>query len=408
MELSYIVVAVLAILLSAFFSALEIAFNASDRLLLNLKESENHTFCYIRDLFRRNPSYFLSSVLVGNTLSLIVFAYVVVHITTTIAVDNLFWEIVITSSVVVVVAEFIPRVLVSRSPAFFLRALIVPAFALYVIFYPITKVCGWLSWIVIRLLGRRVSAGLLVKNFDMEDLQSLVEEEIAQSTTLENEMRLLHNAFDFSHVKVRDCMIPRVEIEAFDIEGTVEELSRVFISTKFSRIPIYRDTVDTIVGYASSRQLFEGPETIESMLRVPLYVPSSASAQWLFEEFIRERTSMAIVIDEFGSTAGLITSEDILEEIFGEIDDEHDTGYFVGKSVGEGEYLVAGRAGIEEISRELSIDLPQSDDYETLAGCLLYAFGDMPEVGDSVEVGGYSCTVERISQRRISLVRIKI
>ncbi len=162
------------------------------------------------------------------------------------------------------------------------------------------------------------------------------------------------------------------------------------------------------MGYASSRQLFEGPETIESMLRVPLYVPSSASAQWLFEEFIRERTSMAIVIDEFGSTAGLITSEDILEEIFGEIDDEHDTGYFVGKSVGEGEYLVAGRAGIEEISRELSIDLPQSDDYETLAGCLLYAFGDMPEVGDSVEVGGYSCTVERISQRRISLVRIKI
>ncbi len=407
MDCSLIVLAVVSLIFSAFFSALEVAFTASNTLLLTLEESENKTISFFQDIFRRNPSNFLTSVLVGNTLSLICFCLVVCRILSEIGYGSEFLEVLVVCVIVVFVAEFLPRLVVLRAPAVYYRALVIPAFIFYLLFYPLSTFCGWISWLVLKCFGSKVQRGVLLKGFDSSDLQSLVEEEIAQSTPLENELRLMHNALDFSQVRVRDCMVPRVEIEAMDIEGSVEDLRRLFVSTKFSRIPIYRDSVDTIVGYASSRQLFESPESIADMLRVPLYVPSSGLVKSLLEEFIRARKSMAIVIDEFGATAGLITTEDILEEIFGEIDDEHDADFFVGKELAEGEYLLSGRATLEELSEMFGIVIPESEDYETLAGYLLLMIGDLPSIGVEYSYGEYSFVVERVSRQRVSLVRVK-
>ncbi len=406
MDTSLIVLAVVSLVFSAFFSGLEVAFTASNTLLLTLEESQNKTVGAFQDIFRRNPSNFLTSVLVGNTLSLVCFCLVSAKLLYEIEIGGLFWVIVILWCVVVCVAEFLPRVIVIRAPALYYRAFVIPAFVFYILFYPISAFCGWISYILLRIFGCRVQRGVLLKGFDTSDLQNLVEEEMAQSTPLENEMRLLHNAFDFSQVRVRECMVPRVEIEAFDVEGSIEELRKLFVSTKFSRIPIYRDTVDTIIGYASSRQLFEHPESIEKMLRLPLYVPSSALVRSLLEDFVRARKSMAIVIDEFGATAGLITIEDILEEIFGEIDDEHDGEYFVGKELPDGGYLLSGRAELDDLLEKFGIEIPQSEDYETLGGYILYTIGDMPQVGHTFSTSGYNFTVERISHQRISLVKV--
>ncbi len=408
MDSTAIVVATIALILSALFSGLEIAFTTSNRLLIAADSGGSRTMRYIADLFRRSPSNFLASVLIGNTLSLVVLSLMLTKLLYSGYQGNIAVEFIVLATIVVVFGEFFPRVIVSSSADFFLKLFALPAFIFYLLFYPIIWFCAYVSTAILWLFGVRVRAGVLQRRFDIADLQTLVEEEIASDTPLDNEMRMMQNALDFGDVKVRECMVPRVEIEAFDVDGSLDELRKLFIATKFSRIPIYRGTIDTVIGYASSRQLFDSPSSIEEMLREPLYVPSSASAKSLLEEFIKLQRSMAIVIDEFGATAGLVTTEDILEEIFGEIDDEHDADYFVGKVISGGEYLLSGRASIEELSEEFAIEIERSEDYETLAGFILYTLGDMPEVGDSFIVEGLGITIDRISSQRISLVRVKV
>ncbi len=408
MDNTSIIVAIVALILSSLFSALEIAFIASNRLMIVANDSRSRWVNYCANIFRRAPSNFLATVLIGNTIALVIFTLLIKQLLYPSMTENIIVLMILLWAAVVVVGEFIPRVVVSGSADFFLKLFAVPAAIFYLLLYPIIKLCAYLSAALLWLCGVRVKAGVLQRNFDMLDLQSLVEEEMTLDTPLDNEMRILSNALDFNDVKVRNCMVPRVEIEAFDVEGSIDELKRLFITTKFSRIPIYRDSIDTVIGYASSRQLFDSPSSILEMLREPLYVPSSASAKGLLEEFIRLQRSMAIVIDEFGATAGLVTTEDILEEIFGEIDDEHDAGHFVGKSLGGGEFLLSGRASIEELEEEFSIVIEPSEEYETLAGYILFTLGDMPQIGQRFVTDSLEITIDRINSQRISLVRAKV
>lgn len=408
MDGAVISVIVVSLILSAFFSAMEVALTSSNKLLLSIDNSSSRFTAYVVRLFADAPANFLSSTLVGNNIALVVFSLFMSRLLYPVGEGNLLVETLVSSGVVIFTAEFLPKAIVRSAPNFYLKIFLVPAYFFYLLFYPVSRFCTYVSRLVLRIFGMRLASGAPARSFDMVDLQSLVEDEINSEAPTENEMKIFHNALDFSAIKVRECMVPRVEITALDIEDSIEELQQMFVRTKFSRIPIYRDTIDTIVGYASSRQLFDSPQAIAQMLREPIYVPGSGSAKWLLEEFIRTRRSLAIVIDEFGSTAGMVTTEDILEEIFGEIDDEHDADYLVEREVSKGEYLFSGRVEIEHINSQYGLEIPERDDYETLAGYVLYNVGEIPTVGESFDLDGFSLTVERGSSRRISLIRLRI
>lgn len=403
---SLIVVALVSLALSALFSAIEIAFTASNKLLLTIDNRRSPIFNFTTGIFKKAPADFLSTVLVGNNLCLVVFSLYMSQILAPTVGDNIVLETLISTLIVLFMAEFMPKVMAQNSPNVVLRIFIVPALIFYFIFYPISKMTTYISLGLLWLFGFRFKPDQGTQQFDKVDLQAIVEDELASGAATEKEIRIFHNALDFSQVKVRECMIPRVEIEAFDVEGSPEELRKLFIKTKFSRIPIYRESIDTIIGYASSRDLFDFPASVELMLRDSIYVPSSALASPLLEEFIRTHKTIAVVIDEFGTTAGMVTIEDILEEIFGEIDDEHDDDFKLGKVISEGEYLFSARAEITQINQEFSLSLPESDDYETLAGYFLNMVGEIPEVGSTVTLGAFRFTVERADARRISLLRV--
>ncbi len=408
MDVSLIVVAIVSLVMSAFFSGLEIAFTASNKLLLTIDTQRNGFFSIATSLLKNYPADFLSTILVGNNLALVIFSLYMSNLLAPFTGNSMLLETLVSTIIVLVTAEFVPKVIVQSSPNFYLRIFIFPALFFFIIFYPISKICTYISLGFLWIFGFRFKRDDQKQHFDKVDLQAIVEDEIASDAPTENEMRLFHNALDFSQIKVRQCMIPRVEIESFDVEDSLDELKKLFIYSKFSRIPIYRDSIDNIIGYASSRDLFNSPSSVEEILREPIFIPASGSARLLLEEFIRTHKSLAIVIDEFGTTAGMITTEDILEEIFGEIDDEHDDDYLLGKVVGEGEYIFSARAEIEQVNEQFLLSLPESEEYDTLAGYFLYEVGEIPQAGQSVTIGNLLFTVERANRQRISLLRVKV
>lgn len=408
MDSSVVIVILVSLVFSAFFSAAEIAFISSNKLLIEIDRKQSPIFERIVGVFLRSPSQYISSILVGNNIALVVFSLFMSRLLYPSGEGNLLIETLVSTIVVIFVAEFLPKALVRSSPNFYLRIFAAPLSVFYWLFYPFASFTSWLSRAILRLLGFRIARNTGVTAFDKVDLQSLVQSEIESPTPTDNEIKLFQNALDFSQVKVRECMIPRVDITAFDIEGSVEELSRVFVKTKFSRIPLYRTSIDNIVGYASSRQLFENPASVEDMLREPIYAPESGSVQRLLSEFIRTRRSIAVVIDEFGSTAGMVTLEDILEEIFGEIDDEHDADYLVDKSTGQGEYLFSGRLEIEYLNSKYDLKIPERDEYDTLAGYLLNLSGEIPSVGEVFHADGFTMRVVKASVSRVSLIKLTL
>lgn len=408
MDTSVIVVIIISLLSSAFFSGMEIAFIASNKLLLEIDKKQSKLYNHIFSVFLDHPSQYIASILVGNNVALVIFSLFMSRLLYPSGEGNLFVETLVSTIVVIFTAEFLPKAVVRSSPNIYLRIFAVPLYVLYLIFYPFARFTSLLSSLILRIFGFKVQGGAISENFDKVDLQSLVQSEIEAPTPTDNEIRLFQNALDFSEVKVRHCMIPRVDITAFDIDGRVEDLTKLFIGTKFSRIPIYRDSIDNIVGYASSRQLFERPSSVADMLRPTIYAPQSAPVQRLLEEFIKTRRSIAVVIDEFGGTAGMVTLEDILEEIFGEIDDEHDASYLVEKRLNDNEYLFSGRLEIEYLNEKWGLDIPEAESYDTLAGYVLDHSGEIPAVGDHFQVGDFMLRVVKASGSRISLIKLTI
>lgn len=406
MDTSVIVVIIVSLLSSAFFSGMEIAFIASNKLLLEIDKKQSKLYNHIFSVFLDHPSQYIASILVGNNVALVIFSLFMSRLLYPSGEGNLFVETLVSTVVVIFTAEFLPKAVVRSSPNAYLRIFAVPLYVLYLIFYPFARFASILSSLILRIFGFKISKGGGSENFDKVDLQSLVQSEIEAPTPTDNEIRLFQNALDFSQVKVRHCMIPRVDITAFDIAGHVEELTKLFIGTKFSRIPIYRDSIDNIVGYASSRQLFERPASVADMLRPTSYAPQSAPVQRLLEEFIKTRRSIAVVIDEFGGTAGMVTLEDILEEIFGEIDDEHDASYLVEKRLSDNEYLFSGRLEIEYLNEKWGLNIPEAESYDTLAGYVLDHSGEIPAVGDHFQVGDFMLRVVKASGSRISLIKL--
>jgi len=410
-NIAIIIVIIICIIFSAFFSGMEIAFLSSNKLKLELEKQRSGMYNYIARIFTGNPGQYISTILVGNNIALVVYSIFMSRLLQALTgSENYLLETIISTIIIVFAGEFIPKAVVRANPNFYLRTFSVTAYIFYLIFYPISRFASWLASGILRIFGLKVTNTGEIGTFDKIDLASLMQEVSStdKEAPQENELKLFQNALDFSDIRVRDCMVPRVDIDAIDIEDSIEDLRKLFIKTRFSRIPVYRDSIDTIIGYVSSRQLFSNPGSIGEILLETIFVPESHTAQKLLAQFIKTHKSLAIVIDEFGGTAGMITIEDILEEIFGEIEDEHDDDYLVDKKVSDNEFIFSGRQTIEYLNEQYRLNLPESDNYDTLAGYILFASENLPQPGEIMTLANLQIKILRASSSKISLLQVKI
>ncbi len=409
-----ILVILIALLLSAFFSGMEIAFLSSNKLRLEIERKQHPTYGRIASLFLKVPGQYISTILVGNNIALVVYSIFMSLLYTAIAGrSNYAAETLISTLIIIFTAEFLPKAVVRANPNFYLRTFAVPLYVFYILFYPISKFATLLSTGLLRLMGRRVEETPQITEFGKVDLATLVEEaavgeegDAAEREDSEQRVRLFQNALDFSEQRVRECMVPRTEMEAIEVGEGVDDLRRIFVGTGFSRLPVYDGTIDNIIGYANLKSLFDGPKTIREVLQETLYVPETMSQRKLLEAFTRSNKSLAVVIDEFGGTAGMVTLEDLLEQIFGEIEDEHDADHLVEKEVAPGEYVLAGRLEIDHLNETYDLRIPESDRYETLAGYILDRSEDLPKPGDTLRADGLKIKILRTGHARIELVQL--
>lgn len=409
-----ILVILIALLLSAFFSGMEIAFLSSNKLRLEIERKQHPTYERIASLFLKAPGQYISTILVGNNIALVVYSIFMSLLYTAIAGrSNYAAETLISTLIIIFTAEFLPKAVVRANPNFYLRTFAVPLYVFYILFYPISKFATLLSTGLLRLMGRRVEETPQITEFGKVDLATLVEEaavgeegDAAEREDSEQRVRLFQNALDFSEQRVRECMVPRTEMEAIEVGEGVDDLRRMFVGTGFSRLPVYDGTIDNIIGYANLKSLFDGPKTIREVLQETLYVPETMSQRKLLEAFTRSNKSLAVVIDEFGGTAGMVTLEDLLEQIFGEIEDEHDADHLVEKEVAPGEYVLAGRLEIDHLNETYDLRIPESDRYETLAGYILDRSEDLPKPGDTLRADGLKIKILRTGHARIELVQL--
>lgn len=419
MTANFLVIAI-SLLCSAFFSGMEIAFFAANKLRLELDKKQGNLNGRIVGFVTRNPSQYISTILVGNSIALVVYGiefaklldpFIVRYITANTTLVLLL-QTVVSTGIILVTAEFLPKSIFRRYPNALLTALAPLVLLFYVLLYPVSRLSTWLSYIILRYIARRpVASQRDIPIFGRVDLDSLVERAHPvedEGGTHEQELRIFQNALDFSEVRLRDCMIPRTDIEAIEADETVQTLQRRFIETKYSRLPVFTDSIDNIVGYVNSKDLFLRPSTIGEKMMPIDYFPETMFANKALAHFIKEHRSIAVVVDEFGGTAGLITIEDIMEEIFGEIDDEHDKSDLLEHRINDREYLLSGRLEIVHLNETYGFGLPESDEYDTLAGFILHGYHNIPTTKEVIALEGFTVKIERMHGARIDLVRLTL
>ncbi len=398
------------LILSAFFSGMEIAFLSKNRLREEIDRKQSSMFRYISDVFSRNPGNYITTILVGNNISLVVYSLCMeMLLAASLGLRNVVLVGVVSTVIVLFAAEYLPKSVFKRNPNFYYSLLAPVIFAFYILLYPIARLTTLLSYGLLRLGGRRVEARSMQTAFNRDDLAGLVEaENVEVQQDDEDDIRLFQNALDFADLRVRDCMVPRVDVEAVDIESTdIEQLTQLFVDSHFSRIFVWRESIDNIVGYVNSKSLFLKPRSIDDMLMKVIYVAETLPLQTMLETFMKRKASIAVVIDEFGGTAGIISLEDVLEQIFGEIEDEHDVHEMVEKRISEHEWVFSCRLEVDYLNEHYGLGIDESDEYDTLAGYIIYNHDGIPAQGEAFTVGGYRCRVLRRTGSRIDLVRMK-
>lgn len=416
MEVTIIII-LIALLFSAFFSGMEIAFLSSNKLRLEIERKQSKSYNYISGVFLRAPGQYISTILVGNNIALVIYSLFMSELFLMITGSSSYaLETIVSTLIIIFTAEFLPKAVVRANPNFYLRSFAGPLYFFYVLFYPLARFATWISTLILRIFGRKIdSSGQHGSGFGKIDLATLVEEAVvgneesddtANPENSELSVKLFQNALDFSEQRVRDCMVPRTDMEVIDVNATVAELNALFVSSGYSRIVVFEGSVDNVVGYASLKSLFRNPGTIREVLQETIFVPESMLQQKLLAEFIRIHKSLAIVIDEFGSTAGMVTIEDLLEQIFGEIEDEHDADYLIEREIKPGEYVLAGRLEVDYLNEAYELGIPESDRYDTLAGYLLNLSEDIPQAGDTVLADGLRLKILRTGNTKIELVQV--
>ena len=403
---------------SAFFSGMEIAFVSSNRLRAEMDREKNGIAQKAISFFYRHPNTFVSTMLVGNNISLVIYGILFAHIFDTLFFGGLHDSLrvaadTIASTIVVLfTGEFLPKSIFKNNANTLLTFFAVPAFVCYILLYPISRFATFLSRIILRVFGVHMPKDAGEHEFSKVDLDYLVQSSIDHATDedqMDEEIRIFHNALDFSDTKVRDCMIPRTEIEAIDIEDTsVEQLKSRFIESGYSKLIVYKEDIDHVVGYIHSSEMFKDSKKWKDHLRILPFVPETMAARKLMQIFMQQKKSLAIVVDEFGGTSGLVSLEDIVEEIFGDIEDEHDTSNYVAKRLDNGEFVLSARLEIEKVNELFDLDLPESDDYMTVGGLILHEYQSFPKLNEVVKIGRFEFKIVKNTMTKIELVRLKI
>lgn len=418
-----IIIALLALVFSAFFSGYEISFLSANRLKVELDRKQGKGYAHLMERFIKNPELVISTLLVGNNVAIVIYGMAAAkildpliekYITTSVG-GILAIETIVATLIVLITAEYLPKALSRLNPNGVFSSLYWLFLFFYYLFYPLTYITNRLSGRVLKVFGVKELShpdNLVFDKSDLMDLSSEVAGDDEEDNETSNDMVIFQNALNFSSVKVRECMIPRTEVAAVDVQDPLEELSAMFVEQGYSRILVYRENIDDIIGYVHSKDLFKERdsqvESIAELVRTVTYVSEEMSAQTLLAYFTKNRSSIAVVRDEYGGTSGIVTLEDLIEEIFGDINDELDKEEFTEKQIGEGEYLFSARLEVEMINRKYDLELPESDEYETLAGLIMFYNEDIPKENEVVEVENYSFTIEKTARNRIETVKVRV
>ena len=408
-------IAIFTLLFSAFFSGVEIAFISANKLKLELDKNSGKFPANIITYFSKNESDFITTMLVGNNIALVVYGIVMTQILTPQIADYLHSDValllvqtIITTLIVLVTAEFFPKVIFRIYPNQILRLFSIPIWLFFVLFRPVALLMLYLAKVVLKyILGQKIEEGKQV--FGKTDLDEYLSN-VKSAEGLEEsrvEVEMLQNVLDLTDKKLRECMIPRTEIVAMDILSPINEIKDKFIATKLSKLLIYKGNIDKVIGYVHSSDLFRNPKNVRSVLLPIPFVPESMSAMQLLNQFIESNKGIALVVDEFGGTSGMLTIEDVTEEIVGEIVDEHDMEEITDKQLSKNQYQLFARLDIEVVNKKYGLDLPESDEYETIAGLILHHLAEIPKQDDVIELEEFQFTIIKVNDTAIQEVRLE-
>ena len=404
--------------LSAFFSGMEIAFVSSNRMLAEMDREGNSIAKNIFSRFYNHPNGFVSTMLVGNNIVLVVYGILVARL-----FDNTIFsslddgmkvtaDTLLSTLVILFTGEFLPKILFKNNANRLLSVFSVPAYLFYIILWPISRFSTLVSKCLLRLVGIRMETESDDDGFSKVDLDYLVQSSIenAQSDDeINEEVKIFQNALDFSDCKVRDCMVPRTEVNAVDVNDcTVDELMQKFVESGNSKLIVYDSDIDHIIGYIHSSEMFRNRDNWrECVCKMP-FVPETMAAQKLMHIFLQQKKSLGVVVDEFGGTSGIVSLEDIVEEIFGDIEDEHDSTKYIATQIGENEYMLSARLEIDKVNDLFDLGLPESDDYMTVGGYILHEYQSFPKLNEVITIGRYEFRIIKSTMTKIELVKLKV
>lgn len=411
-----ITVAIISLLFSAFFSGVEIAFISANKLQLELDKNTGKFPSKIITYFTKNESDFITTMLVGNNIALVVYGIVMTQILTpqfsnyfNSALILLLVQTFITTMIVLITAEFLPKAIFRIFPNQILKVFSLPIWLFFVMFRPLALLMLNLANLILKyVLNQKISNDKQVfGKTDLDDFLSNVKSaEGVEDTRVEVEM--LQNALDLTDKKVRECMVPRTDIIAMDFLSTIDDIKEKFINTKLSKLLIYKGTIDRVIGYVHSSDLFKNPKNVKSVLLPISFVPESMLAMDMLNQFIENNKGVSLVVDEFGGTSGMITIEDVTEEIVGEIVDEHDIEELTHEKLSENSYRLLGKIDVEMVNKKYNLELPESDEYETIAGLLLHHFEEIPIINDVIELEEYQFTIIKVNETTIQQVQLEL
>lgn len=417
---TWIFIIVVSLMLSALFSGCEIAFISSDRVRVELDVKRGGLISRIINRYYSKQDLFISTILVGNNIVLVVYgmaAAALLEPQIEKVYDNevfiLLMQTLISTAVVLLTGEFFPKAIFRINPNRSLKLFSAPLFCFYVLLYPISRFTSWLSKMLMRLCGVE-SENTRLGVLSIGDLNSYLEKNIDDTEAIgqgevDHEVKIFHNALDFSSTHLRDCVIPRNEIVAVNIDTvSSRELRDLFTTSGRSKIVVYREDIDNVLGYIHVSEFLNSNPDWEQRLKPVIFAPETLLANKMMRRMLAEKRSMAIVIDEFGGTAGMVTLEDLVEEIFGDIQDEHDHQHITARQIASGVYEFSGRIEITELNETFHLDIPEDDEYQTLAGYVLMNIGEIPEQGETFVLGDMRFEIVKKSATRLELIKVSL
>nr|WP_314559907.1 hemolysin family protein [uncultured Capnocytophaga sp.] len=408
-----VVIILITLVLSAFFSGFEIAYVSSNKVHVEILKKQEGIIANVLTKLTRKPSKLLATMLVGNNVALVVYGFEMGKVMTAILppfFQNVVWHTVISTLIILITAEFMPKVFFQIYANQLLKVFALPAYFFYLLFYPFSSFVMWISDFVLKVFFKTKGdyVPLSFSKIELVDYISEQMENAPEKNEVDSEVQMFQNALEFSGVKAREIMIPRTELVAVELNETIEKLIATFVSSGFSKILIYKENIDDILGYVHSFDMFKKPKNIKDVLIPIVNIPETIQINEVLNLLTRKRKSMAVVLDEYGGTSGIVTLEDIVEELFGEIEDEHDKEKFIEERISINEYLFSARLKVEYLNETYRLEIPESEEYETLGGFILVHTEEIPIQGEVIQIPPFIITIESCSQTKIEKVKLCI